>query len=212
MSESNLDRVREDLAAMRQALGLRPPFEREYVWLSLSLGLVGIAIAALTAWTDISARPATPGSTAHWAYIALIVTPVFLVLAVMSVIARRRKGEAPLAWRDLRVSWVVAAIALPLYLGFISWAGRTGLSAAALTAATLFLAGLFSLMAAIPDRSRWYTLGWAVSTLLAGVCAPVASYENAGLVVGGWLFLGGFSTAAIMARQLRSGDYASDRL
>jgi hypothetical protein len=213
MSQADLDRVREDLATMKQAFGFRLPFGQEHVWVSLALAVVGIAIAALTALTNISVKPAAPDSTAHWAYIALIVAPALFVLAVMSVIARRRKAKAPLLWRESRLSWVVAAVVVPLYVGFIAWTARNGLSLGVLTAATLFLAGLFSLMATIPDRSKWYTLGWAVSTLLAGVCAPVATYESAGLVAGGWLLLGGFSTAAITTRQLRSGnDHATHRL
>lgn len=153
------------------------------------------------------------GRHRHCHYAALIVAPALFVLAVMSVIAHCRKGEAALSWREFRFSWVVAAVAVPLYVGFLGWAARNGLSLGALTAATLFLAGLFSLMGAIPDRNRRYTLGWAVSTLLAGTCAPVATYENAGLVAGGWLILGGFSTAAIMAWQLQSGnDHATHRL
>ena len=44
MSEGNLDRVREDLAAMRQVLGLRPCFGQEHVWVSLALAVVGIIL------------------------------------------------------------------------------------------------------------------------------------------------------------------------
>jgi hypothetical protein len=204
MSKGDLDRVCEDLATMRQATGFRLPFGSEQVWVNLALAIVGIAVAALTAWTNLSTGSATPGSAAHWAYIALVVGPVLLVFGVMTVVARRRKARAPLLWRESRLSWVVAGVAVPVYLGFIVWAVKNSIPLGALTAATLFLAGLFLLMGAVTDRSRWYTLGWAVSTLLAGVCAPVATYETAGLVAGGWLLLGGLSTASIMAWQLRS--------
>lgn len=44
MSEGDLDRVREDLAAMRQVLGLRPCFGQEHVCASLALAVIGIAI------------------------------------------------------------------------------------------------------------------------------------------------------------------------
>ena len=39
--------------------------------------------------------------------------------------------------------------------------------------------------------------------MLAGFVAPLATYESAGLLVGGWLFCGGLSTALMMARQFR---------
>ena len=57
MTESDLDRVREDLAIMRQATGFRPPFGIEQVYVSLALSIAGIAVAALTAWTNVSTRP-----------------------------------------------------------------------------------------------------------------------------------------------------------
>jgi bacteriorhodopsin len=210
MSEGNLDRVREDLAAMRQVLGLRPRFGREHVCVSFALAIVGTVVAALTAWTEISVRPTRSGSMAHWVYIALIGVPALLVLTVMSLMARHRKAETPLLWRESRLSWIFAAIAVPLYLAFIAWAVKNDISAGAVTAATFFVTGLFLLMDAVSDRRRWYTLGWAVSTLLAGVCAPMTTYESAGLLAGGWLFLGGISTAAILAWQLRSGsDHAA---
>ena len=41
MSEANLDRVREDLAVMKQVLGLHPPFEYGHVWVCLALAVVG---------------------------------------------------------------------------------------------------------------------------------------------------------------------------
>jgi hypothetical protein len=74
-----------------------------------------------------------------------------------------------------------------------------------LTAATFFLAGLFMLAPAVSDRGKRYTLGYAVSTMLAGTIAPWAGYGSAGLLAGGWLVLGGLSTAVIMAWQLRGG-------
>jgi hypothetical protein len=201
MTAANLDRVREDLAVMKQALGLRPPFERAHAWLSLALAAVGVLVAALTAFTSIAAQPVTQGSTAHLTYIAVLVVPVLLVFAVMAMLAHRRKALTPLLWRESRQSVVVAIIAVPLYVAFLAWAVWNGVSPGALTAATLFLAGLFPLMRALSDPSRRYVLGWAISTMLAGACSPVGTYGTAGIIVGGWLLLGGLSTAGIMSWQ-----------
>jgi hypothetical protein len=205
MSEANLDRVREDLAVMRQAIGFRPPFERGHVWVSLALAAVGGLVAALTAFTNVAAVPVTQGSAAQLTYIALLVVPVLLVFTGMAVVARRRRTLAPFLWREARQSAVAAAVAVPLYLSFLVWAVWQGVSPGAFTAATLFLAGLFSLIGALFDPSRRYVLGWAASTMLAGVCSVVGTYGNAGIIVGGWLLLGGLSTAGILLWQLRSG-------
>jgi hypothetical protein len=208
MSETSLEQVRGDLAVMRQALGLRLPFEWEHVWACLALSALGFAIAAITAGTNIAVTPVVRGSAAHWAYIGLLVVPVSLVLGVMSVVAWRRKGDAPFFWRENRQSWSVAAVAVPLFIGFTVWTIRSGLSAGTLTSAMLFAAGLYPLMTAVADKCSRYMLGWAVSTMLAGAAAPFAGYPGAGILAGGWLVLGGLSTAVIMAWQLRTeGKY-----
>lgn len=43
-----------------------------------------------------------------------------------------------------------------------------------------------------------------LATMIAGIIVPFGTYENAGLLVGGWLIVGGLSSAAVMAWQLRS--------
>ncbi len=51
-----------------------------------------------------------------------------------------------------------------------------------------------------PDHR--HTLGWAVSTLLAGGnCLLVGNYETAGFIAGGWLAAGGLSTVVLLALQ-----------
>ncbi len=211
MSDTSLERVRGDLAVMRQAFGLRLPFEWEHVCACLALAALGLAISAITASTNIAVEPVVRGSAAHWAYISLLVVPVFLFLGVITMVASRRKEDAPLFWLENRQSWAVAAVATPLFIGFTVWTMRSGLSAGSLTAATLFFAGVYSLMAAVADKSRRYMLGWAVSAILAGVIAPFAGYESAGLLAGGWLAVGGISTAVIMAWQLRTeGKHVPD--
>jgi hypothetical protein len=79
-----------------------------------------------------------------------------------------------------------------------------GAAAGTITASTLFLAGLYLLANALAARGLRHTLGWAVATMAAGLTAPSGTYQNAGLLVGGWLIAGGLSSAAVMAWQLRN--------
>jgi len=204
MTDKSVERVREDLEVMRQALGLRHPYEREHVWSCLALAAVGVVVAAITMGTNVAATPVIQGSIAHWSYIGLLVVPAFLCMGVMAEIARRRREVAPLFWREWRQSSTLAAIAAPVYIGFTIWALKTGLSASTLTAGTLFVMGFVSLLNGIADRTRRCTLGYAISTMAAGAVAPWARYESAGLLAGGWLILGGLSTAVILAWQLRN--------
>ncbi|HVA46901.1 MAG TPA: hypothetical protein VNH11_11090 [Pirellulales bacterium] len=211
MNEANMERVREDLAVMKQAMGLHLPFQRDHVWACLALAVVGIVMAAVTAFTRIAAVPVTQGSLAHLSYIAFVVVPVLLVIIGLGVVSYRRKALAPLLWRESRTTAVVATVAVPVYLSFLAWAVSRGISPAALTAATLFLAGLFCLLRALSEPGRLYVLGWAVSTMLAGACAPLGNYGNAGILAGAWLLVGGLFTAGIMAWQLRRRGAQDDR-
>lgn len=204
MADTNVDRVHEDLAVMRLALGFRLPFEREHVWANLALALVGAIVAALTGCTSISSAPTARGSVGHWTYIGLVIIPPLLVLGMMAMLTHGRKDSSPLLRRESRRAWPVGAIAALLYLGFEAWAVGRGAAAGTITASTLFLTGLFLLTTALADRGLRHTLGWAAATMIAGLIAPLGTYENAGLLVGGWLIGGGLSSAAVMAWQLRS--------
>jgi hypothetical protein len=206
MSQAQVDRVREDLSVMQRVLGFRHRFGREHVWANLALALAGLVVSVITQWTGISSVPTARGSGAHWGYIGLVCLPGLLVLGMLVAVARWRKAAAPFFWWESRRALIVAAVAVPLYLGFVAWAVGRGASAGAVTASTLFLAGLFPFLAAIADKSMHYTLGWAASTMIAGLAAPSATYETAGLLVGGWLIAGGLSSAALMAWQLRNGS------
>ena len=97
MSQAQIDRVREDLAAMRRVLRFRLRFEREHVWANLVLALAGLVVAAVTEWTSISSVPSVRGSGVHWAYIGLVTVPALLALGVLAAVAHRRKDAAPLS-------------------------------------------------------------------------------------------------------------------
>jgi hypothetical protein len=140
----------------------------------------------------------------------MLVVPVLLVFAGLAVGAHRQRDQVPLLWLESRQAAVAAAVAVPLYVGFLVWTIWNGVSPAALTTATLFLVGLFQLLNALSDRGRTYLVGWAVATMLAGFFAPLSTYSNAGIVVGGWLLLGGLSTAGLVAWQLRKGRGPDD--
>lgn len=204
MKDAHVDRVREDLELMRVVLGFRAPFEQVQLWANIALAFVGVLIAALTEWTSISSVPSVHGSGAHWAYISLIIIPPILVLGMMAIVAHYRRDAAPLAWRDARRDWVIAAIAAPAYLGFVAWAAMRGASLGTTTAATLFVTGLFALLRSVTGKGMDHTTGWAASTMIAGILAPSVSYGNAGLLAGGWLLVGGLSSAAVMALHVRS--------
>ncbi len=81
-----------------------------------------------------------------------------------------------------------------------------------MTVTALFMAGLGMLILPILDTTRLFYLGWAVSTMLFAVAAPLLGQRYLGVLVGSWLILSGLSAAGIMGWQIhRSVDeHAAD--
>jgi hypothetical protein len=180
---------------------LRLPFAREHVVIHLAFAVFGILVASLTLGSGVARVPARGGPSI--VYLALMVAPVLAVFVALASGALHRRSQSRLSWRETRRSALLPLVAVPLYAGFVFWIMRRETSPAFLTAATFFLWGLISFVSALPDRSRWYSLGWAAATMLAGFFAPLVSYERAGVLVGAWLLCGGLSTALTMVLQLR---------
>jgi hypothetical protein len=203
MSELGIDRVREDLAVMRQALGKQPPYGWKQVRDSLILAVAGTSIALIAGLSGIAALPAEPGSPRNLLYGALIMAPVLLLFFAGGARAYRRKAVQPLEWRDMRRALVTFVLVLPLFFGFLHWSARNGQSVSTFINAGVIFSGMFWLLGAFCDERYRHFWGWGIATLLFGAVMPLGSYQTAGIFAGCWLLLGGLSTAGIMAWQLR---------
>ena len=186
------------------------PFAREHVAINLAFAVTGILLASVTLGSGVAQLPAHGGPSI--AYMALLLAPALAAFVTLAALALHRRSQSRPSWRETRRSALLALVAVPLYAGFVFWIMRRETSPAFLTAATFFLWGLFSFVSALPDRSRWCSLGWAAATMLAGFVAPLVTYERAGVLVGAWLFCGGLSTALTMVLQLRDRKPACRRL
>ncbi len=200
MNHTEIDRVRDDLAMMKQAAGVGLPIGRPDVCLSLAWAAAGVPLAAWAAFTP-------PEQTTFG---LLLVIPCMIVLALSAFVAKkyhRDRGKAPAPWREHRFQWIAAGVLTPVFGGFVAWGIVRGLSPEALTVTALFMAGLGMLILPILDRTRLFYLGWAISTMLFAVTAPLLGQPFLGVVVGGWLILSGISAAGIMGWQIhRSVD------
>ncbi len=203
MSNANVDRVREDLAVMRQALGKQLPYGPKQVRDSLILAIAGAAIAAITALSGIAALPAVPGSPRNLLYGAVIVAPVMLLFFAGAAAAYRRKATQPLQWRDMRRALVTTVLFIPAFFVILHWSAKNGQSVGTFINAGVIFSGLLWLFGAFCDERYRHYWGWGVSTLLFGAIMPLGGYQTAGIFTGCWLLLGGLSTAGIMAWQLR---------
>ncbi len=209
VSHADVYRVQEDLAIVKQAMGLHPTYDPRQLWTNVGLAALGLIIGGVTAFTEISSQPVVRGSVKHLLYIALTIFPIGLVLLGLAIELRRQKKLAVYPWLTAKQSLVAAAIAIPVYLGFVGWGLSKGLSAGTITATTFFIVGLLLLLNSLNDARRRYFLGWAVSTIIAGFVAPLCNYQTAGILAGLWLVCGGLSTAAIVAWRLRLSGAAN---
>jgi hypothetical protein len=203
VTHADVNRVQEDLAIVKQAMGLHSMHDRPQIWVNVGLAALGLVIGAATAFTGVSSPPAVPGSTSHLLYIALIIFPVGLALVGLAFELRRRKRQAILSSFTYMRTLVAASLAIPVYLGFVAWGLSKGLSGGTITAATFFVVGLLVLLDSLYDARRRYFIGWAIATIVAGFAAPLFKYETAGILAGLWLVCGGLSTATIVAWQTK---------
>jgi hypothetical protein len=208
MQNPELSRLSDDLATLREAMGLPPKVRPWHVWINLVLAGLGAVLASLTAWTGVARLPSEAGSVAHAGYVGLLLAPVLVVLVVAALLARRSGNESPVARWELRRSLLVVAILAPLVVLFSAWAVWHQVSAGSVTAAVIFALGLLMLADSLGRRGGWWGAPWAVATILFGFWVPLGSYENAGVGAGVWLLLGGLASAATFVF-LRRGDRGS---
>src|SRR5262249_3503413 len=140
-THADVQRVQEDLAIVKQAMGMPARHEPRQVWGNAGLAACGAVIATVTAYSGIASEPIVRGSINHWLYVALITFPIGLALLGLAIELRRRKQLATLSSRATKQSMVAAAIALPCYFGFVGWGLSKGLSADTITATTFFVVG-----------------------------------------------------------------------
>lgn len=205
MSQAELDRVRNDLATMKQAAGVGLPLGPADIFLSIAWAVAGVPLAAWVAY-----RPAAPMT-----FGLLLCIPSVCVLILSAIVAgkyHRERGKEPVRWREHRSQWIAAAVLTPLFGAFITWGLIRGLGPETLTVTAMFMAGLGMVILPIVDRTRLFYVGWAVSTMLFAVTAPFLGKRYLGVGVGGWLIVSGLSAAGIMAWQLRrrAGKHVTD--
>jgi hypothetical protein len=200
--DRDLERLRSDLGAIRQAAGLEPPFGREDVWAHLAFaasGAVGMVWALLPT-----------GLPAQWGAVPLIVVGVGYV-TWMRTRYRRGSGRSPTRRREYTSEIIAMFVVGALALAYRLWAGKLGISTIVAGSAGMFLFGLVMLIPVLRDRNRLPDLGIAVPLIACGLAMPFCSISP-WVVLGATFMAGGLATAALMAHCLKgeAADHVSD--
>lgn len=198
MSDSEFNRLKQDLATIHQALRFEPLFGREEVWVSLLQAAVGLGLAIAGALrVSIAGVP--------YAGRLIVVFIVILAYLAISLKVRRNKGKYPARWRETRVGLISGAI-IAVSLGlFLSWSLHHGLSYRSLASAVTFVGGLATLLIGICDRSRLHYLGTAIPLILVSIAFQTIAFNthSMDLLVGLFIASNGLLLAGLMAWQLQ---------
>ncbi len=203
MSQPEVNRIKQDLATIDQALGLKLVFGREDIWVNITMLGVGLGLAA-SGGLEIS----VPGFPIAGRIIAACI--IFLHFSIISIWLRRQKNKLPARWREARVGLIASALTVALLCPYMIWSMRQGLSYSSVSSGIIFVGGLAVLAIAICDRNRLHYLGVAIPMIILAPAFPAVVLEQQRIDQHGVdLFIGlffasiGGLSAGIMAWQLR---------
>ena len=194
MNDVGLDRVREDLEAMKQAAGTELPFGRE----DLKWGwLTGLIFVPLAVWSWFG-----PGTYMSLAIVLSLLAALPPELAIARK-HRQQKDRHPSRWRETRYQALVElGVAIPAFLLCV-WAIANGTPANTMVGLLLAVGGGVLTFFGLFSRRRRNYLGIGIACILGGVVMPWCSDQQVGLAYA--LMFGGGATVstAISAWQLR---------
>lgn len=197
MSEEHVDRIRGDLQALRDAVGLDLPFGRADVHAAVWTAGCGALIAAWSALAD-------------WQWRGFIGLPLAMAVVGAAWSARQAhssRAARPSQWREHRMGMMAMLIVAPLAYGYIQWEKWVGMPREMVGSAPLFFIGLGALMFAFLDRRRMYYAGGGVQLMVLGLMMPLLSPQQVIIAIGVNMAVGCLLVAGIQMVQLRrQGD------
>src|SRR5207342_3196414 len=100
-------------------------------------------------------------------------------------------------------TWLYSVVVVAFGVVFTIWARALGLPWPIVLGGLCFVEGLPCLVVALLEPWRLSLAGWSVALIICGLCFPFLRDQNAGVLLGGIVFLGWFVAAAILYWQLR---------
>lgn len=196
MKEFGIDRVKQDLNTIQQALGLQPVLGWDDAWFLLGLAGIGIVLVFSASLGSQLVRLAMIGGAA---------VAIFVYCSVYMIHRYRTKQRRPASWREARIALVMIAIIMPALVAFGVWVIRQGLSHDAIFSALTFSIGLAYVVVAFTNRNRLSCIGFGVPAIVLAFYFPtVMRLRIVDLAIGLLLVTSGLLMSGIVALQLRS--------
>ena len=209
MSEDDvLGRIKGDLGVIQRAMGLHLSFGKGMLGFGIVLALASVGAAVVSLLTEND-------------WLQVVPLAAIMVLVTMGLFVRFRRTNNVSHEINLQVLasvviyavvWIAACgYTLATFLGDTIGAART----TALHAISIGILLVFTLMlvrSALRSRERYYCLGLAISTLLAGMLLPVINPHYSFPIAHGLMAVSYLTSVAIQWVQLRDGvaNYAAD--
>ena len=201
MSTTELERVKQDIATIKQAAGFDLPFGWDYVWLHL-FGLPAMGVWFLAYWL-ISDTPSP--------YVMGV--PLFLLPAVLGYLRfkhRRSTGSSAIKRREYGVNFYASVFLAVAMLVLATWAKRVGIDTN-LASIVITMLGLIRTVIAFLDEKRISYLGSSIPFILFGI--SIAIWPSRDTIIWGFLItllVAGPATAFIMMYQLKQAGQIND--
>jgi len=204
MEGGELRRVKEDLATVKEAAGLKLSFGWEDVRWHV---ILGVSCLIELVWALVP-----HGMSKRWGFLPTLALAIYYIVYVRAKY-RRASGRSPVRRRGYTRTIVAACVVLPLTAAYVYWAEHWHIPARQVVAAAMVWAPFVALLLELHDRRGLLSsLGFVVGMPAAGVAIALWPQVPVYPLAAGVLFVGLLVSAGVMAHFLREaeGDHAAD--
>lgn len=193
MTDSNLDRLQDDVSTIRQAMGVEPSSLRSDAVVALMIAATGLLAFILWEFTSLDRR------TAFW----LALAPTMIALVRSGFQSRRERVIHPFRWRESkRVLWLLGG-AIPFIVGWIWW--NSAEEQHGLVVATLiFVISLGVIGFGMLHRTRLSMVPGGIVMLIYAAMIPQMSWDRVQLTGALALIPAGIGAAIVIMLQMRA--------
>ncbi len=203
MSVSEIERVKQDIATIKEAAGIELPFGWVDVWLCL-FGVPTMGIWWLL-WLFLSKSRPSP-------YVMAV--PAVLLLAILGYLRfkhRRSTGSSAIKRREYGISFYGSIFFFAAGAVFLTWARRAGMDKASLGSGLVTMCGLMITIMAFQGKQQISNLGVGIPVMLFGISMVIWPSADAVIRNGSIAaIVAGPVIALIMMYQLKQAEQKND--
>jgi hypothetical protein len=204
MVNSELDRVREDLASIRAVTGIDLPFDRFDVRGTLVIGCCALLPAAF-GLAGVESRWLLLGSAAPF------------LTALLGMLWRNWQASHPSRTcphekrKEYRVGVPLGLVWVPLLIGFHAWATKSGAPPEVANGSIMIFLGLMLLIQGLEKSDRRAALFPAIAAIIGGLSWPYFEHLQVWTILWSCTGIALLGAAAVMHRQLVIRNQQHDR-